>query len=264
MPNQTGDTYGVRQGSDITVHTFPVAFNTTGIASGVFTGTIIKASADKPVQIEVSAQVVTAFNAASTNVLTAGTSTTANEWLDSTNITEGTPGYYPASNAVKKFRLTAGTGIYVKYTQTGDVAATGTLTSNNTNVSDADTVTIGSKVYTFKTALTPTEGEVLIGGSADASLLNLIRAINHTGTYGTDYYVSVANAQVSAASSVTSHTFAVTALSTGTAGNSIATTETAATLSWGAATLASGVDAATTGAAVIIVREFQENTKAIV
>lgn len=87
---------------------------------------------------------------------------------------------------------------------------TATLTSNNTNVSNNDTVTIGEKTYTFKTALTPTEGEVLIGANADASLLNLIRAINHTGTPDTDYKCAAVHPAVSAASSVTSHSFTIT------------------------------------------------------
>ncbi len=85
----------------------------------------IKASATKPVQIEVSCQVITAFNAVTTNVLTAGTDTTANQWLGAADITEGTPGFYPASNAVAKFRLTADTDVYLKYTQTGTAATTG-------------------------------------------------------------------------------------------------------------------------------------------
>jgi hypothetical protein len=90
------------------------------------------------------------------------------------------------------------------------LAAAGTsLTSNNTNVSDGDTVTIGEKVYTFKTSLTPTEGEVLIGGTADASLLNLIRAINHTGTPDTDYKCAAANTTASADSAVASHAFKI-------------------------------------------------------
>lgn len=120
------------------------------------------------------------------------------------------------------------------------VAATGTLTSDNTNVANNDTVTIGPKTYTFKTALTPTEGEVLIGASADASLLNLINAINHTGTPGTDYSCAAAHISVTAAVSVTAHAFAITAIAAGTGGNAIATTETSAHLSWGGATLAGG------------------------
>lgn len=125
----------------------------------------------------------------------------------------------------------------------GNTAASGTLTSDNTNVADGATVTIDTKVYTFRTALTPTEGEVLIGGSADASLLNLIRAINHTGTPNTDYKCAAAHPTVSAAASVTSHAFAITALTAGVGGNSIATTETSAHLSFGSATLTSGATA---------------------
>lgn len=117
-------TFEKRQGSASIVHTYPVNFSTTGIASGVKVDTI-KASASKPVQIEVSCQVVTAFNAVTTNVLTLGTDTTATQWLAAGDITEGTPGFYPASNAVKKFRLTADTDIYAKYTQSGTAATTG-------------------------------------------------------------------------------------------------------------------------------------------
>lgn len=113
-----------RQGSAAVVHTYPVQFDTAGIASAIKVDTI-SAAADSPVQIEVSAQVITAFNAGTTNVLTAGTDTTANQWLAAGDITEGTPGFYPAANAVTKFRLTANTDVYVKYTQTGTAATTG-------------------------------------------------------------------------------------------------------------------------------------------
>lgn len=257
----TGNVYqgGAFQGSPKVAHTYIVNYNTNNIANGVQVDTI-SASVDRPVQVEVSANVVTAFNAASSNVLTAGTSSTATEWLGGSDITEGNPGYYPASNAVKKFRLTTDTPIWVKYTQSGSAQATGTLTSDATAPSDGDTVTIGTKVYTYKTTLTPTEGQVLINGGADPALLNLIRAINHSGTPGTDYFVAAANTQVTAATSVTSHAFAVTAIVAGTAANSIATTETSSHLSWGATTLTGGVDSATTGQATIIVQEYSENT----
>jgi len=129
-------------------------------------------------------------------------------------------------------------------TSAATAAATGTLTSDNTNVTAGETVVIGGKTYTFKAALTPTEGEILIGANADATLLNLIRAINHTGTPGTDYQCSAANTQVTAASSVTSHAFTVAAINSGCAGNLIATTETSAHLTWGASTLTGGTVAA--------------------
>jgi hypothetical protein len=119
--------------------------------------------------------------------------------------------------------------------------ATGTLTSNNTNVTEGDTVTIVDKVYTFM-ATPAEEGDVDIGADADGSLLNLIRAINHSGTPDTNYVCALPHPHVTAATSVTSHAFAVTARVPGTDGNSIPTTEVAATLSWGAATLAGGTD----------------------
>ena len=112
--------------------------------------------------------------------------------------------------------------------------ATGTLTSNNTNVSDGDTVTIGNKTYTFKNTIGTTEGNVKIdgGGSADASLLNLISAVNHTGTPNTDYYCAAAHTQVSAASSVVSHHVVFTALTATPLGADIAVAKSAATLTW--------------------------------
>ncbi len=100
------------------------------------------------------------------------------------------------------------------------------------NVTDGKTVTIGNKVYTFKSALTPTEGQVLIGADADASLLNLIRAINHTGTPDTDYKCAAAHTQVTAASSVTSHAFKVTSILDGVGDLAYAVATNEATLSW--------------------------------
>lgn len=120
--NLTGNIYGQRQGCISVVHTYPFQFNTSGIASAIKVDTI-RASATNPVQAQIQCQVITAFNAGTTNVATAGTDTTANQWLSASDITEGTPGYYPTTSA--KFRLTADTDIYVKYTQTGTAATTG-------------------------------------------------------------------------------------------------------------------------------------------
>lgn len=120
--------------------------------------------------------------------------------------------------------------------------ATGTVTSNNTNVSDGNVVTIGTTTYTFKTALTPTTGEVLIGTSADASLLNLINAINATGVNGTDYQIDAAHPTVVADAAVSStHVFKLYAVGApGTAGNAIALTKTATTLTVSGSTLLGG------------------------
>lgn len=124
------------------------------------------------------------------------------------------------------------------------VAASGTLTSDNTNVSNNDTVTIGSQVYTFKTSLTAstTAYEVLIGSDADDSLLNLKKAINLEAGGGTKYgSLTPANTTVTSGS-VTAHAIALTAITNGTAANSTATTETSSHLSFGNTTLTGGVD----------------------
>lgn len=122
-------------------------------------------------------------------------------------------------------------------------SATGTLTgSGSTNVADGDTVTIGAQVYRFKSAIAQLYDVHIAGsGNSDTSLLNLIRAINGSGTPGTDWYTGTpVNSSVTAAASVTSHAFAVTAISAGLYGNNIATTETSSVLSWGGATLTGG------------------------
>lgn len=256
-----GNVFSGRLAGFVCSHTWPVEFNTSGIGTGVLLD-VINASTTNPVQIEVSCQIVTAFNAATSNVLTVGTSAGGTQWLGSSDITEGTPGYYPASNAVTKFRLTAATNIYATY---NGAFATSTLTSTNTIPANNSTVTIGTKVYTFKTTLGTTDGNVLAVTDADTSLLNLIRAINFSGTPGTDYVGSAANTQVTAATSVTTHAFVITARASGTGGNAIATTSSTSPDShatWTSTVMAGGTSP-TTGSARVFVREFWENTKAI-
>ena len=129
---------------------FDVDFDSTDIASGVKEYTIT-ASDDRPQLLEVWAEVITAFNAASTNVLTLGTSSTATELLGAGAITEATPGFYPASNAKVMLRITADTGIWAKYTQTGSVAQVETAVV----VEDVPgTLTAGNAALTFTSALT--------------------------------------------------------------------------------------------------------------
>jgi len=174
------------------------------------------------------------------SVLTNGATVVANEATTSVDtdaqVTLTSNGTAPANNAT----VVLGNKTY---TFKDLVKATTTLTSNNTIPSDGDTVTIGNKTYTFKTSLTPTEGEVLAVTDADTSLLNLIRAINHTGTANTDYKCAAAHTQVSAAASVTAHAFLITALDAGTAGNSLATTDTAGVrLAFTSTVMAGGTD----------------------
>jgi hypothetical protein len=138
--------------------------------------------------------------------------------------------------------ITGGDLIVVTPFNTEGVRSHGTLTVASTyTVSDAETVTIGAQVYTFKTALSTGPAvayEVLIGASDDTALTNLDKAINLTGTAGTDYGVgTLINAKVSAAHVGGTHVLTVTSLVATAANDAVATTETMALGSWGAATL---------------------------
>lgn len=120
------------------------------------------------------------------------------------------------------------------------VKATGQLTASA--IANADTITIGSKVYTFQDTLTNVDGNVKRSGTLATDLATLAKAVNLTGVAGTDYATAMTiNTDVVATSDATH--LNVTALVAGTAANAKATTETGAGTAWGGATLAGGVDA---------------------
>jgi hypothetical protein len=117
------------------------------------------------------------------------------------------------------------------------VKAKATLTTTG-NFSANDTVTVGVQTYTFK-AEPSSAYEVLLGASAAASLTNLEKAINGTGTAGTTYGTgTAANALCTAAA--TSTTLVVTAKNPGYEGNSIAVAETGSASSFSGETLSGG------------------------
>lgn len=119
-----------------------------------------------------------------------------------------------------------------------------TLTSTGVAL-DTETVTIGGRVYTFKTTLTAAgvANEVLIGANASASLDNLKAAINGAAGAGSTYGKgTVPHADV-VAGAKTATTLVVIAKVEGTAGNSIVSTETLTNFAWGAGTLAGGAAA---------------------
>lgn len=108
------------------------------------------------------------------------------------------------------------------------VTSSGRLVTDGVNPLNNDTVTIGSKVYTFKTTLTGSEGQVKIAADAGLTMINLISAINHTGTPGVDYFCAAAHTQVRADPVVIDSIVTMIATVTST----IASTDTSSHLSW--------------------------------
>lgn len=119
------------------------------------------------------------------------------------------------------------------------VAATVTLTLSG-NAVDGETVNIGGTIYTWRTSITATAYDVMIGTTASASIDNLIAAINRLGFAGGVYSDSTLRHTSVSAAAGAGDTMTVTALEPGTAGNSIATTETMTNGSFGSATLTGG------------------------
>ena len=120
------------------------------------------------------------------------------------------------------------------------VAATGVLTSSAAYVAAADTVTIGTRTYSFVT--TPAvDGDVKATGVEANDITNLAHAINGTGGVpGVDYVVTAPDPNVTAVPAA--HTLTVTARLKGYGANAIATTnvESDADAAWGAGTLTGG------------------------
>lgn len=121
--------------------------------------------------------------------------------------------------------------------------ASQTLTASG-NPSDTDSITIGSKTYTFQATLTDSDGNVHIGSDAESTLANLFAAINlsddgesATGA-GNDYAASMTRHPSVTAYSKDATTVVVKA--PGAGANQIATTDSSTALSWGAATMANG------------------------
>lgn len=137
--------------------------------------------------------------------------------------------------------ITIGDRTYTMKTALTGVRASQTLTSDNTQVSDGDQVQVAGVTYTFRTTVSQPY-DVHIVTDADTSLGNLVKAINASGSAGTDYGVgTVAHPRVTAGN-VTSHATTITAIASGTAGNSLDIAENAAHLSVGGGNFSGGVN----------------------
>jgi len=138
-----------------------------------------------------------------------------------------------------------GKDVYIGSTVTTSLVGFGSMRAyqvlTTTDVfSDAETVTIDGKVYTFQTVLTDVDGHVLIGGSTEATIDNLVLAITLGAGAGTNYATSTTAHTTCTGKKNTAATFWAVALDAGTGGNSIAIATDCANASWGAGTLAGG------------------------
>jgi hypothetical protein len=123
------------------------------------------------------------------------------------------------------------------------VAASKVLTFTG-NAEDGETVSIGGQSYKFQGESAQAANDVLIGLNAEASIDNLVAAINGDDGEGTTYGTgTVAHESVTAAKEDTDK-LVVTAKTKGESGNSIAIAKTVANATWAddATALSGGID----------------------
>jgi hypothetical protein len=128
------------------------------------------------------------------------------------------------------------------------VAANGILSETGSNAVQTDQVTIGTNQYVFVGVITnKAANQIKIGTTFDASMSNLIAAINHSTGSGTTYSTNTRANPKASAGALKNHAFTVTAITAGSAGNIIPTLFTPATaavnLTWSNPTLTNGADA---------------------
>jgi hypothetical protein len=142
---------------------------------------------------------------------------------------------HATSKIVSSGALVPGSHAVTVFTNAGTnhkdvVKASGTLTSDDTDVSDGDTATFGTQVYTFKTDPVAAN-QVLVGGTAVLSMLNLYKAAKFgSGPSGT--ISAEVNEGITLSLSDSGLVITATAKLGGTAGNSIACDESSAHLTW--------------------------------
>lgn len=146
-----------------------------------------------------------------------------------------TPGRFPRGSRLSGRQGTMDVNVRtVAITQ-----ATGLLTLIG-NMSNGNTVTIGSKTYTFQTTLTNVDGNVKIGTLPSDSIDNLVAAIVLGSGAGTKYAAAMTLHPTATAVNSGNDTMTATAKVGGASGNLIATTEISTAASWGGATMSGG------------------------
>lgn len=124
------------------------------------------------------------------------------------------------------------------YIEAAQTYAEGTFTFDAVP-SNAETMTIGAKVYTWKTVLAAAN-DILIGADIAACITNAIACINDSGGEGTIYGVGTTANADALAIPFESPQFSLRATAIGTAGNAVVTTETMVNGFFNAATLTGG------------------------
>lgn len=99
-----------------------VSYNTPGIGTtaNICVGTLPAGC----LHTETFVRVTTAFNAATTNVVTVGTTATSDAFVNSTDVSEASADLYISDRGIGA-NYTADTPVWVKYTQTGTAATAG-------------------------------------------------------------------------------------------------------------------------------------------
>jgi len=126
--------------------------------------------------------------------------------------------------------------------ETRPASASQVLTFTGNSI-DGNTFTIGATVYTTETGTVETSFEVNDAASAALFIVNLCAAINADGVGdGSDYGAGTTAHPTVTCSASDATTLTVTAITGGSAANTIATTDTTGIAGWGGATLADVID----------------------
>lgn len=120
------------------------------------------------------------------------------------------------------------------------VKATGTLTISAA-LTAADTITIGTRVYTAAADPTVKLDNFDVGTTATNQAAAIVKTINLSGAAGTDYPTLYQTANEDVIASAVAGVITITALRNGLSGNKIVTTESGAQSAFGSGTLLGGL-----------------------
>lgn len=123
------------------------------------------------------------------------------------------------------------------------VAATGTVT-NSAVPATTTTLKIGAVTYRFIASMAQAQ-DIKLESTLDLTMAHLVKVLNGTSTEGVDCYAGTTTQETVVLAAYNSPVLSITAVTAGTAGNSIALEETGSTMIVSAATLLGGAAAAT-------------------